>query len=75
MGRGKLMFDNVINEEAIEALTPDQIDVLLEMFEKAGYWLLGQLSINFCDTCDEFGVVSVVDGKLMIQPCDCVEGE
>jgi hypothetical protein len=37
MGRGKLMFDKVINEEAIEALTPDQIDVLLEMFEKAGY--------------------------------------
>jgi hypothetical protein len=33
----QLMFENVINEEAIEALTPDQIDTLLEMFEKAGY--------------------------------------
>ena len=34
---GKVMFDNVINEEAIEALTPDQIDTLLAMFEEAGY--------------------------------------
>ena len=40
-----------------------------------GSLMLGQLSINFCDTCDEFGMVSVVDGKLMVQPCDCVEGE
>ena len=31
------MFENVINEEAIEALTPDQIDTLLAMFEEAGY--------------------------------------
>jgi hypothetical protein len=31
------MFDNVINEEAIEALSEDQIDKLLAMFEKAGY--------------------------------------
>jgi hypothetical protein len=33
----QLMFENVINEEAIEALTEDQIDNLLAMFEKAGY--------------------------------------
>ena len=31
------MFDNVINEEAIEALTNEQIDELLAIFEKAGY--------------------------------------
>ncbi len=31
------MFENVINEEAIEALTNDQIDEILAMFEKAGY--------------------------------------
>jgi hypothetical protein len=41
--------------------------------------MLGQLSISFCDTCNEFGMVSVVDGKLMIQYCDCevetLEGE
>ena len=41
--------------------------------------MLGQLSISFCDICNEFGMVSVVDGKLMIQYCDCevetVEGE
>jgi hypothetical protein len=33
----QLMFENVINEEAIEALTEDQIDTLLAMFEEAGY--------------------------------------
>jgi hypothetical protein len=33
----QLMFENVINEEAIEALSEDQIDTLLAMFEKAGY--------------------------------------
>ena len=33
----QLMFENVINEEAIEALTEDQIDSLLAMFEEAGY--------------------------------------
>jgi hypothetical protein len=33
----QLMFENVINEEAIEALTEGQIDTLLAMFEKAGY--------------------------------------
>ena len=33
----QLMFDNVINEEAIEALTEDQVDTLLAMFEEAGY--------------------------------------
>lgn len=31
------MFDNVINEEAIEALTQEDIDKLLAIFEKAGY--------------------------------------
>jgi hypothetical protein len=35
--RKETMFENVINEEAIEALTPDQIDTLLAMFEEAGY--------------------------------------
>jgi hypothetical protein len=34
---GKVMFENVINEEAIEALTEDQVDTLLAMFEEAGY--------------------------------------
>jgi hypothetical protein len=47
--------------------------------KKVGKVMLGQLSISFCDTCNEFGMVSVVDGKLMIQYCDCevetVEGE
>jgi hypothetical protein len=33
----QLMFENVINEEAIESLTEDQIDTLLAMFEEAGY--------------------------------------
>jgi hypothetical protein len=33
----------------------------------------GTFSINFCDTCDEFGLVSEVNGKLMVQPCDCVK--
>jgi hypothetical protein len=33
----KVMFDNVINEEAIKDLTPEQIELLLEMMEKAGY--------------------------------------
>jgi hypothetical protein len=33
----QVVFENVINEEAIEALTEDQIDTLLAMFEKAGY--------------------------------------
>jgi hypothetical protein len=31
------MFENVINEEAIEALSEDQVDTLLAMFEEAGY--------------------------------------
>lgn len=31
------MFDNVINEEAIKDLTPEQIELLLEMLERAGY--------------------------------------
>jgi hypothetical protein len=33
----------------------------------------GSFSINFCDDCNEFGLVSEVNGKLMVQPCDCVE--
>jgi hypothetical protein len=33
----QFMFENVINQEAIEALTEDQIDTLLAMFEEAGY--------------------------------------
>jgi hypothetical protein len=44
-----------------------------------GKVMLGQLSISFCDVCNEFGMVSVVDGKLMVQYCDCkvetLEGE
>jgi len=31
------MFDNIINEEAIEQLTPTQLDELILMLEKAGY--------------------------------------
>jgi hypothetical protein len=31
------MFENVINEEAIEALDEKTIDELLAIFEKAGY--------------------------------------
>ena len=31
------MFDNVINEDAIQELTPEQIDQLLSILEKAGY--------------------------------------
>jgi NADH:ubiquinone oxidoreductase subunit E len=31
------MFDDVINEEAIQELTPEQIDQLLSILEKAGY--------------------------------------
>jgi len=41
--------------------------------------MLGQLSINFCDVCNEFGMVSVVDGKVNVEFCDCpgeaLEGE
>lgn len=31
------MFENVINEEAIEALTPEQLETVLSILEKAGY--------------------------------------
>ena len=31
------MFDDVINEEAIQELTPEQVDQLLSILEKAGY--------------------------------------
>jgi hypothetical protein len=47
--------------------------------KKVGKVMLGQLSISFCDTCNEFGMVSVVNGKLNVQYCDCevetLEGE
>lgn len=35
--KGKPMFENVINESAIEALTPEQADEILSILEKAGY--------------------------------------
>lgn len=31
------MFENVINEEAIDNLTPEQLDTVLAILEKAGY--------------------------------------
>jgi hypothetical protein len=31
------MFENVINESAIESLTPEQADEILAILEKAGY--------------------------------------
>ena len=31
------MFENVINEEAIEAMTPEQLETVLAILEKAGY--------------------------------------
>ena len=31
------MFENVINDEAIQELTPKQIDQLISVLEKAGY--------------------------------------
>lgn len=31
------MFDNIINEEAIEKLTLTELDELIAMLEKAGY--------------------------------------
>ena len=31
------MFDNVINEEAIQELTPEQVEQVLSILEKAGY--------------------------------------
>jgi hypothetical protein len=41
--------------------------------------MLGQISISFCDVCNDFGMVSVVNGKLIVQDCNCetetVEGE
>jgi hypothetical protein len=32
-----MLFEDVISEEAIEALTPNQIDEILAILEKAGY--------------------------------------
>jgi NACalpha-BTF3-like transcription factor len=31
------MFENVINEEAIDALTEEQVDAVLAILTKAGY--------------------------------------
>lgn len=31
------MFENVINEEAIDALTEEQVDEILAILTKAGY--------------------------------------
>lgn len=31
------MFENVINEQAIEELTPEQVEQVLSILEKAGY--------------------------------------
>jgi len=31
------MFDNVINEDAIQELTPEQVEQVLSILEKAGY--------------------------------------
>jgi hypothetical protein len=31
------MFENVINDDAINALTQEELDKLLAMLEKAGY--------------------------------------
>lgn len=31
------MFEKVINEEAIEAMTPEQLETVLAILEKAGY--------------------------------------
>lgn len=31
------MFDDVINEEAIQELTPEQVDQVLSILERAGY--------------------------------------
>jgi hypothetical protein len=31
------MFENVINEAAIEAMTPEQLETVLSILEKAGY--------------------------------------
>ena len=47
--------------------------------KKAGKVMLGQISVHFCETCCEFAMVSVVNGKVMVQNCDCevetLEGE
>lgn len=31
------MFDNVINEDAIQELTPEQVEQVLSILERAGY--------------------------------------
>lgn len=47
--------------------------------KKVGKVMLGQISVHFCEVCCEFGMVSVVNGKLDVQFCDCpgeaLEGE
>jgi uncharacterized protein (DUF1778 family) len=37
MGKGKVMFENVINEQAILDLTEEQVAAIMELLEKAGY--------------------------------------
>jgi len=37
MGRGKIMFEDVINEDVLDELTNETIETLLAIFEKAGY--------------------------------------
>jgi hypothetical protein len=41
--------------------------------------MIDQISLHFCETCFEFGMVSLVDGKIKVEYCDCevetVEGE
>jgi hypothetical protein len=28
-------------------------------------------SVHFCDVCFEFGIVSVINGRLAVDPCEC----
>ena len=35
--KGNPMFENVINEDAIQELTPEQVEQVLSILEKAGY--------------------------------------
>ena len=37
LGKENQMFENVINEEAIDALTEEQVDEILAILTKAGY--------------------------------------
>jgi len=35
--KGKPMFENVINEQAIQDLTPEEAAAIMDILEKAGY--------------------------------------